>query len=131
MYTGQVGITRTYVEMAWRLCVTEGRISRLLPPLDGCSRIECIMATMSPCHEARKIGRELYKLVQQSTYRGKSTCTAKTKYRNFDTNIPRKGILGSQSQFPHSCVCEGFILYISTIGLPILLEEICRPILGL
>jgi hypothetical protein len=38
MYTGQVGITRTYVEMAWRLCVTEGRIS----PWDGCSRIECI-----------------------------------------------------------------------------------------
>jgi hypothetical protein len=27
--------------------------------------------------------------------------TAKTKYRNFETNIPRKGISGSQSQFPH------------------------------
>jgi hypothetical protein len=27
-------------------------------------------------------------------------------YRNFETNIPRKGISGSQSQFPHSCVCE-------------------------
>jgi hypothetical protein len=35
--------------------------------------------------------------------------TAKTKYRNFETNIPRKGISGSQSQFPHSCVCERFI----------------------
>ncbi len=34
--------------------------------------------------------------------------TAKTKYRNFETNIPRKGIVGSQSQFPHSCVCERF-----------------------
>jgi hypothetical protein len=33
-------------------------------------------------------------------------CTAKTKYRIFETNIPRKGISGSQSQFPHSCVCE-------------------------
>ncbi len=32
--------------------------------------------------------------------------TAKTKYRNFEANIPRKGISGSQSQFPHSCVCE-------------------------
>jgi hypothetical protein len=31
---------------------------------------------------------------------------AKTKYRNFETNIPRKGISGSQSQFPHSCVCD-------------------------
>jgi hypothetical protein len=30
----------------------------------------------------------------------------KTKYRNFKTNIPRKGISGYQSQFPHSCVCE-------------------------
>ncbi len=57
------------------------------------------------------------------------TCTAKTKYRNFESNIPRKGISGSQSQFPHSCVWELFIY--STIGLPILLEEICRPILGL
>jgi len=35
--------------------------------------------------------------------------TAKTKYRNFETNIPRKGISGSQSQFPHSCFCERFI----------------------
>ncbi len=35
--------------------------------------------------------------------------TAKTKYRNLETNIPRKGISGSQSQFPHSCVCERFI----------------------
>jgi hypothetical protein len=35
--------------------------------------------------------------------------TPKTKYRNFETNIPRKGISGSQSQFPHSCVCERFI----------------------
>jgi hypothetical protein len=35
-------------------------------------------------------------------------CKAK-KYRNFETNIPRKGISGSQSQFPHSSVCERFI----------------------
>ncbi len=35
--------------------------------------------------------------------------TAKTKYQNFETNIPRIGISGSQSQFPHSCVCERFI----------------------
>jgi hypothetical protein len=58
-----------------------------------------------------------------------SCCTAMTKYRNLDleTNIPRKGILGSQSQFPHSCICEWFIYS----HLPILLEEICRLILGL
>jgi hypothetical protein len=36
-------------------------------------------------------------------------CTAKTKYRNFETTIHRKGISGFQSQFPHSCVCERFI----------------------
>ena len=30
--------------------------------------------------------------------------TAQTKYRNFETNIPRKGISGPQSQFPHSRV---------------------------
>ncbi len=37
------------------------------------------------------------------------TCTAKTKYRNFETNNPRKGISGSQSQFLHSCIYERFI----------------------
>jgi hypothetical protein len=31
------------------------------------------------------------------------------KYRNFETNIPRKGISRPQSQFSHSCVCEQFI----------------------
>jgi hypothetical protein len=36
-------------------------------------------------------------------------CTAKTKYRNFETNIPRKGISGPQTQYPHLCVCEWFI----------------------
>jgi hypothetical protein len=38
------------------------------------------------------------------------TYTAKTKCRKFETNIPRKGISGPQSQFPHSCVCE-LIIY--------------------
>jgi hypothetical protein len=38
--------------------------------------------------------------------------TAKTKYRNFESNSPRKGISGSQSQFPHD-------LYFPTIGLPL------------
>ncbi len=35
--------------------------------------------------------------------------TAKTKCRKFETNIPRKGIWGPQSQFPHSCICERII----------------------
>jgi hypothetical protein len=51
--------------------------------------------------------------------------TAKTKYRYFETNIPRKGISGPQSQFPHSCVCEPFIYF--HVWSAILLEEICRP----
>ncbi len=55
-------------------------------------------------------------------------CTAKTPYRKFETNIPIKGIVRSQFQFPHSCVCERF--YIPTIDLPILLQELCGPILG-
>jgi hypothetical protein len=54
--------------------------------------------------------------------------TAKTKYRNFETNIPRKGISGLSPNFHiHASVSD---LYIPTIGLPILQEEICRPILG-
>ncbi len=55
--------------------------------------------------------------------------TAKTKCWKFETNIPRKGITGPQSQFPHSCVCERIIY--STMGLPFLLKEICGPILGI
>ncbi len=35
--------------------------------------------------------------------------TAKTNHRNFETNIPRKGILGPQPQFPQLCVCDRFI----------------------
>jgi hypothetical protein len=35
--------------------------------------------------------------------------TAKTQFRKFETNIPRKGIARPQSEFPHSCVCERFI----------------------
>ncbi len=50
--------------------------------------------------------------------------TAKNRYRKFETNIPRKVIARPQSQFPRSCVCGRFI-YIPTIDLPILLQEIC------
>jgi hypothetical protein len=46
-----------------------------------------------------------------------------------ETNVPRKGIARPQSQFPHSCVCERF--FIPTIDLPVLLQEICGPILGI
>ncbi len=38
--------------------------------------------------------------------------TAKTQYRKFETNIPRKGTARPQSQFPHSCVCERFIFFL-------------------
>jgi hypothetical protein len=35
--------------------------------------------------------------------------TAKTQYRKFEINIPRKGIARPQYQFPHSFVCEQYI----------------------
>ncbi len=35
--------------------------------------------------------------------------TAKKKCRKLEAYIPRKGISGPQSQFPHSCVCERII----------------------
>jgi hypothetical protein len=53
--------------------------------------------------------------------------TAKNQYRKLETNVPGKGIARPQSQFLHPCVCERFI-YITTIDLPILLQEICGPI---
>jgi hypothetical protein len=42
---------------------------------------------------------------------GRSQYTAKTKCRKFETNIPKKGISGPQSQFPDSCVCERIIYF--------------------
>ncbi len=48
--------------------------------------------------------------------------TAKTQYRKFETNIPRKGNAGLRPNFhiPHVSVSY---LYIPRIGLPILLQE--------
>jgi hypothetical protein len=54
--------------------------------------------------------------------------TAKNQCRKFETIILRKGIAQPQSQFAHSSVCERD-LYIPTIDLSILLQEICEPIL--
>ncbi len=50
--------------------------------------------------------------------------TAKTQYRKFEPNIPRKGIAR-----PFMCLWSD--LYFPPIGLPILLQEICGPILGI
>ncbi len=48
-------------------------------------------------------------MLQSDEDNGKGRYTAKTQYRKFETNIPRKGIARPQSQFPHSCVCVRFI----------------------
>jgi hypothetical protein len=56
-------------------------------------------------------------------------CTAKTKYEISKQIFPEKEYRGLSPRFHiHASVSD---LYIPTIGLPILLEEICRPILGL
>ncbi len=51
---------------------------------------------------------------------------AKTQYRKFETNIPRKGIARPQSQFPHSCVWERFIYSHKSVCL-FCCRKICRP----
>ncbi len=58
------------------------------------------------------------------------SCTAKTKNRNFETNIPRKGISASQSQFLRSCVCERFIYSHDRSPYSAGGNTVCRPILG-
>ncbi len=53
--------------------------------------------------------------------------TAKTKCRKLETNIPKKEYRGLSPNFNiHVSVSE---LYIPTMGLSVLLEEICRLIL--
>jgi hypothetical protein len=55
--------------------------------------------------------------------------TAKTKCLKLEINIPRKGISGPHPNIHiHVSVSE---LYIPTMGLPFLLEEILGPILGI
>ncbi len=62
---------------------------------------------------------------------GKITQTAtKNQYRKLKTNIPRKGIEWPQSHHFHIHVSVSN-LFIPTIDLPILLREICGPILGI
>ncbi len=45
-----------------------------------------------------------------------------TLQRNLNLCILRKGIARPQPLFPHSCVCERSILYISMFGQPIFLQ---------
>jgi hypothetical protein len=58
-----------------------------------------------------------------------SQYTAKNQYRKLKTNIPRKGIARPKSHFRIHVSAND--LYIPTIDLPILLQEICGPILGI
>jgi hypothetical protein len=53
----------------------------------------------------------------------------RTNTENGKTNVPRK-ILWGHSPHVHSHVSVSY-LYIPTIDLPILLQEICGPILGI
>jgi hypothetical protein len=56
-------------------------------------------------------------------------CTAKTKCRNLKQIFPEKEYRGLRPNFHiHVFVSE---LYITKMGLPFLLEEICGPILGI
>ncbi len=71
-----------------------------------------------------------YSTLYLSMVNSDPACTAKTQYRQFEKIISRKGIARPQSHFQHSCVCMSD-LCIPTIDLPILLEEICVPILGI
>jgi hypothetical protein len=55
--------------------------------------------------------------------------TAKNQYRKLETNIPRKDLRGHSPIF-HNHVSVSDI-YIPTVDLPMLLEEICGLILGI
>jgi hypothetical protein len=72
-----------------------------------------------------EIAKWLVSFVPGST----TDCTAKNQHRKFETNIPRKELRGHSPNFHiHASVSD---LYIPTIDLPTLLQEICGPILGI
>ncbi len=56
-----------------------------------------------------KEDRNKFKALNTALNSAKCQYTAKNKCRKLEANIPRKGISGPQSQFPHSCVCEWII----------------------
>ncbi len=67
--------------------------------------------------------RKLYEANEAKSY------TAKNQYVKLETNIPRKEITRPAPNIHiHVSVSD---LYIPTIDLPILLQEICGPILGI
>ncbi len=58
--------------------------------------------------------RENWEMAMTTSHRKKKVNndlahTAKTKYRKFKTNIPKRGIVRPQSKSPHSCVFERYI----------------------
>jgi hypothetical protein len=63
------------------------------------------------------------------TGQGLYNCTAKNNAENSKQIFPEKGLRGHNPNFHiHVSVSD---LYIPTIDLPILLQEICLPILGI
>jgi hypothetical protein len=56
-----------------------------------------------------KISIPLFLLKSTLAWVGRNPHCKETQYRKIETNIPRKGIVRPQSQFPHSGVCERFI----------------------
>ncbi len=58
------------------------------------------------CDDTSQLKTSCFVLYQTTTT---ALRTAKTQYRKFETNIPRKETARLQSQFLHSCFCERFI----------------------
>jgi hypothetical protein len=88
----------------WR-CV----LKRLLSLTDIISSNACLLSEFfALCYQLRDfIQHNMHFLVVYQKCMARHT--AKTKCQKFETNIPRNGISGPQSQFPHSCVCERII----------------------
>ncbi len=112
---GRVGLW-SCVRLYWELV---GAISPSRP--DG--RMKVTHFSNPSIHLSISLNRSFFKRIQEGC-RARRLCilshwhtytpnpcfhTAKKKCRKFETNIPRKGISGPQSQFPHSCVCERII----------------------
>ncbi len=78
--------------------------------------------------QTQKISDEKHKghdKMGKKPYHATAPYTAKNQYRKFETNIPRKGIAR-----PHSPNFQ-MDVSVSDLYLPILLQEICGPTLGI
>jgi hypothetical protein len=76
-------------------------------PRVGEAAVECVRSLLG--ETCRQVSNILMHFLERCLESNPESCRTKIQYRQFETNIPRKGTARLQSQFLHLCFCERFI----------------------